>query len=110
MREQHLKLDSELVTDRLGDAHITPTSRIRGSNRLILCKPLAEAHRTGWLHRDIKPSNILLLDGHWRLADWGIVRRPRCHTTELITKERIGTEEFAAPELSVTPPRGNIRQ
>ncbi|GHE89358.1 hypothetical protein GCM10018785_65660 [Streptomyces longispororuber] len=68
-----------------------------------IASALADAHRAGWLHRDIKPSNILLLDGHWRLADWGIVRRPRGQTTELLTKERIGTEEFAPPELSTNP-------
>ena len=26
------------------------------------------------VHRDIKPENILLLDGRWRLADFGIAR------------------------------------
>lgn len=63
---------------------------------------LAEAHQHGWLHRDIKPSNILLLDGRWVLADWGIVRRPRGQTSDLgiLTNGAIGTLGFAAPELS----------
>ncbi|MFD5453627.1 protein kinase domain-containing protein [Streptomyces olivaceus] len=64
---------------------------------------LADAHAADWLHRDIKPSNILLLDGRWTLADWGIVRRPRGQTTGMLTKDALGTEEFAAPELSLTP-------
>jgi hypothetical protein len=41
MREQHLKLHRELVTDRLRDAHTKPTSRTTGGNSLILCEPLA---------------------------------------------------------------------
>lgn len=40
MWEQHLELQNELVTDHFGDAHITTTSRITGSNTLILCEPL----------------------------------------------------------------------
>jgi hypothetical protein len=39
VREQHLKLQGELATDRLGDAHTTSTSRRAGSNTLILCEP-----------------------------------------------------------------------
>ena len=39
VREQHLKLQGELATDRLGDAHTTSTSRRTGSNTLILCAP-----------------------------------------------------------------------
>lgn len=64
---------------------------------------LAEAHRGGWIHRDIKPSNILLLTGRWVVADWGIVRRPRGQTSTagLLTRAAIGTEGFAAPELSI---------
>lgn len=64
---------------------------------------LAEAHRHGWIHRDIKPANILLLDGRWMVADWGIVRRPRGQTSTagLLTGAGIGTDGFAAPELSI---------
>ncbi|MFJ1742649.1 serine/threonine-protein kinase [Streptomyces microflavus] len=68
-----------------------------------LAAGLADAHRNDWIHRDIKPSNILLLEGRWTVADWGIVRRPRGETSTagLLTRAGIGTEGFAAPELSV---------
>ncbi|MGW1365004.1 AbiJ-related protein [Streptomyces chartreusis] len=69
-----------------------------------LASVLAAAHEHGWLHRDIKPSNILYFDGRWTLADWGIVRRPRGQATKAgRTGLYIGTEGFAAPELSVAP-------
>ncbi|MFF4447241.1 PaeR7I family type II restriction endonuclease [Streptomyces sp. NPDC001502] len=65
---------------------------------------LAEAHKRDWVHRDIKPSNILLLQERWVLADWGIGRRPRGQTTVPgRTGHYIGTEGFAAPELSMDP-------
>ncbi|GHI01719.1 hypothetical protein Scel_00400 [Streptomyces cellostaticus] len=41
MREQHSEPDNELTAELIGDAHITTTSRITGSNTLILCEPLA---------------------------------------------------------------------
>ncbi|MEU9190663.1 protein kinase [Streptomyces sp. NPDC048484] len=69
-----------------------------------LASVLAVVHEDGWLHRDIKPSNILYFNGRWALADWCIVRRPRGQTTKAgRTGLSIGTEGFAAPELSVTP-------
>jgi hypothetical protein len=45
MWEQHLESDSELTTNLVGDAHTTTTSRITGSNTLILGEPLVEADR-----------------------------------------------------------------
>ncbi|MEU1324204.1 protein kinase domain-containing protein [Streptomyces microflavus] len=65
---------------------------------------LSTAHQHDWLHRDITPYNVLLLDGRWMLADWGLVRRPRGQTTKPDrTRFSIGTEGFAAPELSTSP-------
>ncbi|MFJ3310345.1 protein kinase [Streptomyces sp. NPDC086549] len=69
-----------------------------------LASVLAAAHEHDWLHRDIKPSNILLFNGRWTLADWGIVRRPRGQTTKAgRTGHFLGTEGFAAPELFRKP-------
>ncbi|PBC92813.1 protein kinase-like protein [Streptomyces sp. Ag82_O1-15] len=67
-----------------------------------LCSVLAVAHREGWVHRDIKPANVLLLNGRWVLADWGIVKRPTGRTTDA-QRTRVGvflgSDGFAAPEL-----------
>ncbi|MFD3997159.1 serine/threonine-protein kinase [Streptomyces sp. NPDC058583] len=70
-----------------------------------LASALAFAHGEGggWLHRDIKPSNILLLDGRWVLADWGIVRLPRGQTTARRTGTELGTPGFSAPEMFTDP-------
>ncbi|WP_405993755.1 serine/threonine-protein kinase [Streptomyces sp. NBC_00986] len=68
-----------------------------------LCSVLALVHAAGWVHRDIKPSNILLLDGRWVVADWGIARGPRGHTpNHCLTRAGVsmGSQGFAAPELS----------
>ncbi|WP_435192099.1 protein kinase domain-containing protein [Streptomyces sp. bgisy126] len=69
---------------------------------------LTEAHRYGWVHRDIKPSNLLLLDNRWTVADWGIARRPRGETSvdKSLTNTSIGSDGWAAPELSTDPHDG----
>lgn len=49
------------------------------------------------VHRDIKPENILLLNGHWCLADFGISRYAEA-TTAQDTRKFAMTEPYAAPE------------
>ena len=49
------------------------------------------------VHRDIKPENILLMSGHWCLADFGIARYAEA-TTAPDTLKHAMTPPYAAPE------------
>jgi serine/threonine protein kinase len=49
------------------------------------------------VHRDVKPANILLLDGHWRLADFGIARYEDARTADQ-TRKKFLSRGYAAPE------------
>lgn len=64
-----------------------------------IAEGLAHAHVLGLLHRDVTPRNILRIGTQWVVADWGGVRRPRGLTTMVRTRDELGSEGFAAPEL-----------
>lgn len=49
------------------------------------------------VHRDLKPENVLLLDGHWCLADFGISRYAEA-TTAPDTQKYAWSAPYAAPE------------
>lgn len=49
------------------------------------------------VHRDLKPGNVLLLNGTWTLADFGIARYAEA-TTAPDTRKHNMTPEYAAPE------------
>ena len=49
------------------------------------------------VHRDLKPENVLLLDGRWCLADFGIARYAEA-TTASDTWKGAKTAAYAAPE------------
>lgn len=49
------------------------------------------------VHRDLKPENVLLYNGHWCLADFGIARYAEA-TTEPDTRKFAMTPPYAAPE------------
>lgn len=63
-----------------------------------LCRGLSRCHRVGILHRDIKPKNIFVNRfGDYKLGDFGIA-----HHLEgtVYARTRIGTELYAAPEIT----------
>jgi len=49
------------------------------------------------VHRDLKPENVLLLNGHWCLADFGISRYAEA-TTAPDTRKYAMSPPYAAPE------------
>ncbi|SFK51101.1 serine/threonine protein kinase [Geodermatophilus ruber] len=49
------------------------------------------------VHRDLKPENVLLIDGSWCLADFGISRYTEA-ATATDTHKWSGTAEYLAPE------------
>ena len=49
------------------------------------------------VHRDIKPENVLLLDGRWHIADFGIARYAEA-TTASDTLKLAKSHPYAAPE------------
>lgn len=49
------------------------------------------------VHRDLKPENVLLYEGHWCLADFGIARYAEA-TTASDTRKFTMTRPYAAPE------------
>lgn len=55
------------------------------------------------VHRDLKPENILLMDEHWCLADWGIMRTGSYTDTVYATVAT--TLEYAPPEYFDRRPR-----
>ena len=58
---------------------------------------LVELHATGIVHRDLKPDNVLLYEGSWRVADFGISRDLDVRTATLTFQDH-GTAPYVAPE------------
>lgn len=50
------------------------------------------------VHRDLKPENVLLLNGSWCLADFGIARYTDATTEAGETRKHLMTGAYAAPE------------
>ncbi|HSC89389.1 MAG TPA: serine/threonine-protein kinase [Polyangiaceae bacterium] len=56
-------------------------------------------HSRDIVHRDIKPENILLVDGRWKLADFGIALPNTQQTTQISGQNSAwGTTMYISPE------------
>jgi len=69
-----------------------------------VCDALTAAHHKGVIHRDVKPENIFIEPGlRVKLGDFGIARQRRAGADTApqaaVTGVRLGTPEYAAPEL-----------
>jgi hypothetical protein len=69
-----------------------------------VCDALTAAHHKGVIHRDVKPENIFIEPGlRVKLGDFGIARQRRAEADTApqaaVTGVRLGTPEYAAPEL-----------
>ncbi len=74
--------------------------RLEVDETVVLLIDIAEALaslETEVVHRDLKPENVLLYEGHWCLADFGIARYAEA-TTAPDTHKYSMTAQYAAPE------------
>src|SRR5205807_2630086 len=55
-------------------------------------------HRNKVLHRDIKPDNLLLVAGHVKVADFGLIRLQEVDQTSFASVV-CGTPSYMAPEV-----------
>lgn len=91
--------------DELFEAHIFDLA-------ICIATALRDVHAKELIHRDLSPGNVLWFGDeapHWRLSDFGLVRRFPGRTTRRITTVGIGTPGYMSPEAVVDPHRVDHR-
>ncbi|ODS41146.1 MAG: hypothetical protein A7315_02175 [Candidatus Altiarchaeales archaeon WOR_SM1_79] len=90
-------LDGKTLTEKITQEHQNLKQILDWS--INIAEGLSAAHAKGIIHRDIKPQNIMITkDGGTKIMDFGIAK---LRGTPSFTPpgERLGTLDYAAPEL-----------
>ena len=66
-----------------------------------ICLGIQQIHAQNIIHRDIKPMNILIVDGIWKIADFGLSKVNVCPYLEYT--DRVYTITYRPPELLTEP-------
>lgn len=69
-----------------------------------ICRGLTDCHKRKIIHRDLKPANILLHEGRWVLADFGMSLMGSEGTVVTVPESLPGTIPYTAPEIVYFPP------
>ncbi len=65
---------------------------------------LMHSHAYGFVHRDVSPVNLMRLgNGHWTLADYGLVKASGLDEIRTSPNATFGTPRFSAPEVHLNP-------
>lgn len=97
-----MELANGSLKDRLKECRKAGLSHFPLPELVQYMREAAEAldylNHQGLLHRDVKPENILLLEGHAKVADFGLARLSR-NQKEQFTATFCGTPHYMAPEV-----------
>jgi len=64
---------------------------------LQIASGLSYVHKSRIIHRDIKPENILVINGQYKIADFGVSKQ--LNSVQQYAQTAIGTPLYIAPEI-----------